>query len=517
MTQTGKLTDAPQITPDNDPRDIPPPSSPDRDGEFPDPDEDDILGLLQPPNRDRPGGPGGQDRGSRPVDPSSEQEIFSRFQETLNMLMGFNGPLGPDPGRSRMREHIGGPAGTQTRTYSSPGGRATFSITTTGPGVRMPTNLHGHDHDHEHEHGDFDMYGHPLQRRPMPGIPEVTFITVGSNADRRPRIFGNAMGGGGIRPPQTGHPGLEGNLQGLFSILFGPGMMNVDAVHGDAVYTQEGLDRIITELMEANPQSNAAPPATEQAIENLQKKKLDKEMMGESDKVECTICIDEMQIGDEVTVLPCKHWFHGECVILWLKEHNTCPVCRAPIEKRAGNGGNGDAGRSGGNNQRRASGGGGPSSPPRFGGWLGGSGGNPWSGGGSPNDSTSGGQGGSYPTRGGRTDEERQRRLNAIRNLAGPSSYGQPQPDSPRNRRDSWSPVSPPPGASSARDRSPPRPRPDRANSSSWSSQRSGQSSHNSGGNGRSSANPMNWLRGRFGGGGNGSSNANNDQYRRRS
>jgi hypothetical protein len=89
--------------------------------------------------------------------------------------------------------------------------------------------------------------------------------------------------------------------------------------------------------MEANPQSNAAPPASESAIEKLEKKKLDRQMMGDSPKVECTICIYEMNLGDEVTVLPCKHWFHGECVVLWLKEHNTCPICRTPIEKRGEN------------------------------------------------------------------------------------------------------------------------------------------------------------------------------------
>ncbi|PSR83674.1 hypothetical protein BD289DRAFT_336788, partial [Coniella lustricola] len=107
-----------------------------------------------------------------------------------------------------------------------------------------------------------------------------------------------------------------------------------NAVHGDVVYSQEALDRIITQLMDNNPQSNAAPPATEAALESLEKKKLDQEMLGDSTKAECTICIDEMNIGDEVTVLPCKHWFHGECVVLWLKEHNTCPICRASIEKQ---------------------------------------------------------------------------------------------------------------------------------------------------------------------------------------
>lgn len=37
--------------------------------------------------------------------------------------------------------------------------------------------------------------------------------------------------------------------------------------------------------------------------------------MGVGAKVDCTICIDELHLGDEVTVLPCKHWFHGECVV----------------------------------------------------------------------------------------------------------------------------------------------------------------------------------------------------------
>ncbi|KAK7697907.1 hypothetical protein SLS64_013078 [Diaporthe eres] len=118
--------------------------------------------------------------------------------------------------------------------------------------------------------------------------------------------FSNFMGGGGIQPPRTQNPGLVGGLGDIFSLLLGPGGPN--ATHGDAVYTQEGLDRIITQLMEANPQSNAAPPASESAIEKLEKKKLDRQMMGDGAKVECTICIDEMHLGDEVTVLPSKRF-----------------------------------------------------------------------------------------------------------------------------------------------------------------------------------------------------------------
>ncbi|KAJ4390726.1 hypothetical protein N0V93_004324 [Gnomoniopsis smithogilvyi] len=518
------------ITPENDPRDIRPniqysqPNDHARDHGYdhPDPDEDDIgdgnaflpPGFLPPPNMNRNRQAGG------PVDPSSDQEVFQRFQETLNMLMGFNNPAG-QPGRANRETVFGGssPFGgpgitgtTQTRIFRGPG-RATFSITTNFPGTGGQTGDRmqmGHDANHN-QNDDFDMYGpSPPQRIPH-RMPELTLVAVRTpTADRRSRIFGNAMGSGNVRSPQVqfGQAPLEGGLHNLLSLVF-PGLGGPNAVHGDAVYSQEALDRIITQLMEAHPQSNAAPPATEDAIEKLEKKKLDREMMGEGDKAECTICIDEMNIGDEVTVLPCKHWFHGECVVLWLKEHNTCPICRTPIEKREGNAANGDPGSSA-DNQRRASGGG-LAGGSRFGGWFGagsGSNNNPWAT--RESDSLGSNSAGSHQHRGARSPEERQARLNAIRNLADPSSYGQPAPDSPRDRRDSWSPTSPPPGSSSTRERSPARPRPDRTNSSSWNSQRSGRSNHNTGGSGGGSSNPINWLRDRFSGSGSGSNNSSN-------
>lgn len=123
-------------------------------------------------------------------------------------------------------------------------------------------------------------------------------------------------------------------LQNVMAAMLGqpPG-----GVHGDAVYSQEALDRIISQLMEAHPLgSRAPPPASAEAIEKLSKRKVQIEDLGSDGKAECTICIEELHVGDEVTVLPCKHWFHGECVTLWLKEHNTCPICRTPIEADRG-------------------------------------------------------------------------------------------------------------------------------------------------------------------------------------
>lgn len=113
------------------------------------------------------------------------------------------------------------------------------------------------------------------------------------------------------------------------------------------MYSQEALDRIITQLMEANPQSNAAPPASEETLKTLDRKTVDQDMLGGESATECTICIDEMRVGDEAVILPCKHWFHEECVTLWLREHNTCPICRTPVE--SGNGNSQNSNNGGGN------------------------------------------------------------------------------------------------------------------------------------------------------------------------
>lgn len=102
---------------------------------------------------------------------------------------------------------------------------------------------------------------------------------------------------------------------------------------GDAVFTQEAFDQVMSQLMEQTQSGTAPPPATEEAIDALPKKNVSPDMMGNDGKVECSICMDDVELGAEVTLLPCNHWFHHECIKHWLKEHDTCPHCRKPIEE----------------------------------------------------------------------------------------------------------------------------------------------------------------------------------------
>lgn len=105
--------------------------------------------------------------------------------------------------------------------------------------------------------------------------------------------------------------------------------------NGDAVYSQEELDRVISQLIDQSINSNAPPPASDEAIRSLPKQKVDTQMLGPEGKAECSICMEAVDVGTEVTVLPCKHWFHFPCIEAWLKQHNTCPHCRRGINATA--------------------------------------------------------------------------------------------------------------------------------------------------------------------------------------
>jgi hypothetical protein len=45
----------------------------------------------------------------------------------------------------------------------------------------------------------------------------------------------------------------------------------------------------------------------------------------------CAICLCGYKTSQRASELPCKHMFHRACLNPWLKEADSCPVCRQPI------------------------------------------------------------------------------------------------------------------------------------------------------------------------------------------
>ena len=49
--------------------------------------------------------------------------------------------------------------------------------------------------------------------------------------------------------------------------------------------------------------------------------------------VECNICFEEYDANSKIVKLPCdaRHFFHEKCIEEWLKQNNSCPLCKKPI------------------------------------------------------------------------------------------------------------------------------------------------------------------------------------------
>ena len=50
---------------------------------------------------------------------------------------------------------------------------------------------------------------------------------------------------------------------------------------------------------------------------------------------ECLICLDEFNIGEQLSILKCEHCYHEKCLKDWIKKIKQilCPLCKASQEK----------------------------------------------------------------------------------------------------------------------------------------------------------------------------------------
>ncbi|KAL0441192.1 UNVERIFIED_CONTAM: E3 ubiquitin-protein ligase RING1 [Sesamum radiatum] len=88
-----------------------------------------------------------------------------------------------------------------------------------------------------------------------------------------------------------------------------------------------GLEQLIQQLAENDPNRYGTPPASKSAVEGLPDIKITEEMLA-SDSSQCAVCKDSFELNEEAKQMPCKHIYHKDCILPWLELHNSCPVCR---------------------------------------------------------------------------------------------------------------------------------------------------------------------------------------------
>lgn len=97
---------------------------------------------------------------------------------------------------------------------------------------------------------------------------------------------------------------------------------------GDYAWGSEGLDSIITQLLN-QMEGSGPPPADPSRIQALPKVIVSQELVDGC--VDCAVCQEKFTLGEEVRQLPCRHYFHFDCIEPWLKMHDSCPVCRLSL------------------------------------------------------------------------------------------------------------------------------------------------------------------------------------------
>ncbi|MED6181132.1 hypothetical protein PIB30_016659 [Stylosanthes scabra] len=114
--------------------------------------------------------------------------------------------------------------------------------------------------------------------------------------------------------------------------------------HGDYFFGP-GLEELIQQLAENDPNRYGTPPASKSAVQGLPDVSVTEELL-ESDSSQCAVCKDTFKLGESVKQIPCKHIYHSDCILPWLELHNSCPVCRYELptddpdyERRAQRGG----------------------------------------------------------------------------------------------------------------------------------------------------------------------------------
>ncbi|XP_020495928.1 E3 ubiquitin-protein ligase RNF115 isoform X2 [Labrus bergylta] len=177
--------------------------------------------------------------------------------------------------------------------------------------------------------GDHISAGQSCPSQAMPGAVEATEQEFSSPPEQeRPS-----------RPEQR--PAVEGIVQQFLSGLFAnngnPGaapaalssMLQLYGNPGDYAWGQGGLDAVITELL-GQLENSGPPPAEKNMISSLPTVCISQEQT--DCRLECPVCREEYLLGESVRKLPCLHIFHSECIVPWLEQHDTCPVCRKSLD-----------------------------------------------------------------------------------------------------------------------------------------------------------------------------------------
>ncbi|KAG8162615.1 hypothetical protein JTE90_022664 [Oedothorax gibbosus] len=93
--------------------------------------------------------------------------------------------------------------------------------------------------------------------------------------------------------------------------------------------TAEEIDALAFELLDEINVSGP-PPLSKDQMKLLPTVKVEESYIEK--ELQCTVCMDYLQLNEKVKQLPCHHFYHEKCITPWLEKQSTCPNCRQVIQ-----------------------------------------------------------------------------------------------------------------------------------------------------------------------------------------
>ncbi|CAA6655006.1 unnamed protein product [Spirodela intermedia] len=83
------------------------------------------------------------------------------------------------------------------------------------------------------------------------------------------------------------------------------------------------------------PPQQSTPSSSDSSTEKKQVNGApDANIKSPDDELLCSVCLEQVNVGELIRSLPCLHQFHASCIDPWLRQQGTCPICK----HRAGSG-----------------------------------------------------------------------------------------------------------------------------------------------------------------------------------
>ena len=98
-------------------------------------------------------------------------------------------------------------------------------------------------------------------------------------------------------------------------------------------YENDEIENILNYIINNDQNRYGSPPAAQSEIKKLNKYTLTKDKLNHfGTENTCSVCKEDFVIGNKMMDLPCNHYFHEECLMPWLNQHDSCPICRFELK-----------------------------------------------------------------------------------------------------------------------------------------------------------------------------------------